>query len=312
MQSLTALLLAIFVWMTWFKPTTYGLDFIIISVLAMSCLPIFIVIIPFTPFGNKMIDKVEAGNSKTISFLVSNVYQENRKYLKLLELVNKKNPDIIFLLETDHKWMENMESIHETHPFSIKIAQENTYGLLFYSKLEIKNYEINYLTDLQIPSIIADVLFNNRTIRLYGLHPTPPVPQENSQSTDRDAEILIMGKLAKAYNGPCIVLGDLNDVAWSYTTNLFLKISGLLDPRRGRGMFNTFNSKYFLLRWPLDHYFVSSHFRLVNMNVEKSIGSDHFPISIQLILSNEDASEELEATLEDKEIAEEKIAAAND
>ena len=47
-------------------------------------------------------------------------------------------------------------------------------------------------------------------MRLYGLHPTPPVPQENEESAERDAEILIIGKQAKEYGKACIVFGDFN------------------------------------------------------------------------------------------------------
>ena len=180
---------------------------------------------------------------------------------------------------------------------------------MFYSRLPIKNYEINYLIDEEIPSIIADLEFYNQTIRVFGLHPTPPVPQENEHSTDRDAEILLIGKMAKEHEGPCVVIGDLNDVAWSYTTKLFLKTSELLDPRRGRGMYSTFHAKYLLLRWPLDHYFVSSHFRLVDMKVEKHIDSDHFPISICLVLLHKDDEDKMQADEKVKEVVGEKIEA---
>jgi endonuclease/exonuclease/phosphatase (EEP) superfamily protein YafD len=102
-----------------------------------------------------------------------------------------------------------------------------------------------------------------------------------------------VGRLAAAHDGPCIVLGDLNDVAWSRTTELFLKTSKLLDPRRGRGFYNTFHAHYLFLRWPLDHFFVSSQFRLVAMRVEPAVGSDHFPISLSVVLRSDDARAEL-------------------
>ncbi|HEU4496988.1 MAG TPA: hypothetical protein VFR70_08045, partial [Flavobacterium sp.] len=56
-------------------------------------------------------------------------------------------------------------------------------------------------------------------------------------------------------------------------------------------------------------YFVSGHFRLAAMKVEGYIGSDHFPISISLVLSQEDAENKMEAGEDDRELAEEKIEA---
>ena len=266
------------------------------------------VIIPYSPFGKKMIEQVTLKpNEKPLDLLVYNVLQDNTKYQNLVELIKKRNPDIVFLLETNNEWMEQIKEATNDFEYKIEVPLENTYGLLFYSKLPIKYQEINYLISTEIPSIIADIEYNNQIVRLYGLHPTPPVPQENEESAERDAEILTIGKQAKEYGKACIVFGDLNDVAWSRTTRLFLKTSQLLDPRRGRGMFNTFHAHHWFLRWPLDHYFLSSQFRLIDMIREPNIGSDHFPISIQVVLRSDDDSGEMKLDHEEKIEVEEKI-----
>lgn len=296
-------------WFVFFRESEFWLDISISIFLSLAFFYLLYLILPFTFLGKTMIDRVSGKDKKTINLLVSNIYQYNDKYQKLLDLVKKRNPDIVFLVETDEKWLEGVKELREEYTHYIEIPLDNTYGLLFYSRLPIKNQQINYLIDEEIPSIIVDVEFDNQLIRIFGLHPTPPVPQENEHSTDRDAEILLIGKMAKEHEGPCLVIGDLNDVAWSYTTKLFLKSSELLDPRRGRGMYSTFHAKYPLLRWPLDHYFVSSHFRLVDMKVEKHIDSDHFPISICLVLSHKDEEDKMVADQDDKELVEEKIEA---
>jgi endonuclease/exonuclease/phosphatase (EEP) superfamily protein YafD len=265
------------------------------------------IVFPYTIFAQKMVVDANKKSDSEISLLTSNVYQHNRNYQKTLELISQIKPDVFLLLETDRNWMESMQSIKKDYPFFIEIPKENTYGMLFYSKIPVEKHEINYLIDEEIPSIIVDVNVDGEIVRLYGIHPTPPVPQENPESTERDAEILIVGKKSKNFDGPSIVFGDLNDVAWSHTTRLFLRISGMLDPRIGRGMFNTFHAKYWFFRWPLDHFFVSSHFRLLDLKVEKSIGSDHFPISIKLVISHEDKEKELDSKPGDYEEAQEII-----
>lgn len=148
-----------------------------------------------------------------------------------------------------------------------------------YSKLELHDTQVLYLVEDYIPSIHAQVILRSgKKVQIHCLHPEPPTPSESDTSTSRDAELLIVGKNTKGKTLPVLVFGDLNDVAWSRTTRLFRQISGLLDPRIGRGRYNTFHAKYLFLRWPLDHIFISEHFKLRELKVLPTIGSDHFPV----------------------------------
>ncbi|VTP64526.1 Uncharacterized protein conserved in bacteria [Serratia rubidaea] len=124
---------------------------------------------------------------------------------------------------------------------------------------------------------------------------------------------MLVGKSVVDAQTPVIVTGDLNDVAWSTTTRLFLKISGLLDPRRGRGMYSTFHAGYPFLRWPLDHVFHSDDFVLGSLRRLPGIGSDHFPIMAELVYSPKKGAqqESLQRESEDEALAEEKLASTD-
>jgi endonuclease/exonuclease/phosphatase (EEP) superfamily protein YafD len=243
-----------------------------------------IVIIPYTAiYKNQVKTSTSPPKDSAVSLLVANVLMTNNRSDILLKLISHCNPDIILAVETNSWWQKQLNRLEKEYPYKILYPLNNTYGMLLYSRLELRKSKISFLVEPDIPSIFTRILLRNgEEIDFYGLHPTPPVPGENERSTERDAELLIVGKAVKKENRPVIVAGDMNDVAWSYTTKLFQKISGLLDPRIGRGLFNTFNAKYPLLRWPLDHVFHSRHFSVVQLNRLPYFGSDHFPIHIKL------------------------------
>ncbi len=155
--------------------------------------------------------------------------------------------------------------------------------MLLYSRLELVDPQVKFLVQADIPSIHARVKLRcGALVELRCVHPRPPAPQEAQDSKPRDVELIVVGKELKGRNAPAIVLGDLNDVAWSRTNYRFQELSGLLDPRVGRGFYNTFHARYPFLRFPLDHCFHSKHFRLVSFKRLRKFGSDHFPVGIQL------------------------------
>lgn len=258
--------------------------FLVIFLLAGSFIYQGVKIYPYTILAKKQVFKfVENNKENCISVLVSNVLTTNTKYHRLLKRIEDKDPDIILTLETDLKWEKELAVLESEYPYTVKIPQDNLYGMHLYSRLKLEAVEVKYLISEEIPSIHGYVrLRNGKRVKIHCLHPKPPSPTEDSTSTNRDAELLMVGKSLDPKKEPIMVFGDLNDVAWSRTTRLFQQISGLLDPRIGRGFFNTFHTKIFILRWPLDHIFHSGDFTLVELKRLRNIGSDHFPIFVKL------------------------------
>lgn len=286
-------------------------NYIVLGLLCINAAYLIYLIFPFTRFGSKQIVKaMNAPNENNLKVFIANVYQENRNSNAYLKLISSCNPDVVLMVETHEWWQEQMDVIGKEYPHQLKIPIPNTYGMLLYSRLELSDGEVKYLVKEDIPSIETLVkLPSGQLVKLFCLHPEPPVPQENPKSTERDKEILLVAEKAKASKYPVIVMGDLNDVAWSYTTELFGKISGLLDPRRGRGFFNSFNAKYFFLRFPLDHIFCSTDFSLSSIKRLPSCNSDHFPMCVDLQFNPkaEKLNDAPVATEADLEIAEEKM-----
>lgn len=296
----------------WDAPWDLWREIILIGLIAALAYQLKMVL-PYTFIWKKQVKQVRKDQldpSKQISILVSNVLTPNKKYDALIAQIKEYQPDIVLTLETDDVWQKALSVIESDYPYKVPVPLNNLYGMHLYSRLKLENTEVKFILSNEIPSIHTAVVLNSgQKVQLYCLHPKPPSPTEAKDSKLRDAELLIVGDQIKDLDESCIVMGDLNDVAWSRTTRLFQRISGLLDPRVGRHYINTFHADYPLLRWSLDHVFHSTDFALVEMKRLAHMGSDHFPVYVVLQTGRifEEIQEELEQTNIDEEKAEEAI-----
>ena len=269
-------------------------------------------VLPYTVFWTREVQSsTEANPERKLSIITSNVLTSNKNATALLDLVKTYQPDILVTLESDLWWEQQLSVLEVEMPYTVKCPLDNLYGMHVYSKLILHDQEISFLIEDDIPSMhITIELRSGDRVRAHFLHPAPPSPTENKESSERDAELIAVAKSVAESNQPVIVAGDLNDVAWSSTTRLFRKISGLLDPRIGRGMLNTFHVQVPIARWPMDHLFHSSHFTLCSIQRLPSISSDHFPLYTSLAFTPSEGAvqEGIEADQDDQERAEETLA----
>lgn len=245
-----------------------------------------------------------------LRILSANVLMTNRRAADFLALVRAEQPDVIVTLETNRWWERQLAPLESDYPHTLRCPLENLYGMHLYSRLPLEDSKLQFLVEPDIPSMhTLVVLPSGQRIRLHCLHPAPPSPTENETSRERDAELVMVGKAVVGASLPVVVAGDLNDVAWSDTTRLFRKISRLLDPRIGRGHFNTYHARLPFLRWPVDHFFHSAHFACGEIKRLRYFGSDHFPVFLELVLTAQPQSPDLTADADDQAEAREKLQA---
>jgi endonuclease/exonuclease/phosphatase (EEP) superfamily protein YafD len=260
-------------------------DRVLTGALAAALLYQVAKIVPYTPLYRRQVPSARnAPAEASVRLFVANVLQENRRSDLVLRAIRGAAPDVICLVETDARWARELAPLERDYRWVVRCPLENHYGMLLYSRLPLTACDTRFVVSEDVPSIRAVVqLRSGDEVTLYVVHPPPPLP--GSPSYGRDAELVLTGREIAEHGKPAIVVGDLNDVAWSYTAQLFQRVSHMVDPRVGRGMFNTFHAEHPLARYPLDHVFHTRDFTLKSLRRLPYTGSDHFPIVAELAFS---------------------------
>ncbi|WP_373055865.1 endonuclease/exonuclease/phosphatase family protein [Zunongwangia sp. H14] len=229
----------------------------------------------------------------TVSILLGNVLITNHHAEEFLDIIRNANPDMVLAMEVDDWWVENLQSLNSTYPHRMSLPLDNAYGMALYSKLPLENTKIRFFNHSRVPSFHADVkLPSGKRFRFHGMHPVAPFPSDKYPENigdggkDEQKEVALqkLGKIVAREEIPSLVAGDFNDVSWSHTSRLLEKEDILDNVRIGRGLYNTFNAKSLMMRWPLDHFFVSEEFSVVKIQRLPKFHSDHFPILAELAL----------------------------
>ncbi|WP_042722091.1 endonuclease/exonuclease/phosphatase family protein [Flavobacterium sp. B17] len=251
-------------------------------------------------------------SSEKLHFISANVYQFNKEYNRFIQLIEKHRPEMFLTMESNGDWEKALRPLEKDYPYQHKVTLENTYGMHFYSKIEIENSQTHYFVADDIPSIEAHLKTKDGfSFVFFGVHPPPPSPTEEETSKERDGDLLSTAKRVIEIKKPVIVVGDFNNVAWSKSSILFRKTSHLIDPRIGRSFVSTFHAKYRLWRFPIDLMFHSEEIFIEDLKTLENFGSDHLPVYCEFFIDHKQDEKQEEridhATKEEKAEAEEMI-----
>lgn len=274
--QLLLIVVAILFWENW-QLTEWLFIGILTVVLIYQCH----LVRPYTPFYHRRKPKREF-SKEILKLVTANVLQDNTDYDTFLKIIKESNPDIVITMESDQKWDKALSIGLTEYSHTLKATLDNYYGMHLYSKIPLKTSDIKYLVEDDVPSMHCTFTHARQTFNLIAIHPAPPSPTENETAIERDAELMLVGKICREQSDSTVVCGDLNDVVWSRTSRLFKKMTGYFDPRVGRGLYPSFHANMWLLRFPLDHLFYSKDMHVPVLKRLPRFGSDHFAMYYEL------------------------------
>jgi endonuclease/exonuclease/phosphatase (EEP) superfamily protein YafD len=242
--------------------------------LALGCLAIPQAIPLFRYSGSNPVPS-EAGSTARLRVLLANVLVDNTHYEALDRLIRRERPDVVCLVELTPSWVAGLAAIRAEYPYHVDAPSGIVgLGLWFRERPEAIDPPARPLPDAS-PFLHAVFRFAGRPRHLWLVHPRMPFTRKGRP------ELPALAAHIGQAEGSRIVIGDMNSTEGSPLFSDFVRAAGLRDSRLGFGRQPSWptNLPY---RIPLEHAFVSDDLAVVARRLGPSIGSDHFPLIIDL------------------------------
>lgn len=216
-------------------------------------------------------------NSKAeLSVALINVNTQLGSPERVAAYINEADPDLVVLLEINHKWISELSGIIERYPHFKTKPQHDNFGIGLFSKYPLSRSEVKFIGDAGLPSISATVEFETVEIDVIATHPLPP--KDKAYAILRDDQLEALASYVLKKQNPIILLGDLNATCFSHHFQKFIKQSQLIDSSKAFGIQPTWPSFLPMMGIQIDHILHSESITVVERDTGSKVGSDHLPL----------------------------------
>ena len=255
---------------------------VLVSLIAavLNAIPILILLLAPDPLQPDR--TAPSPEAQTLRILQANILTDNSRAEALIALIEREDPDVILLQETDSRWLADLQPIHARYPIRAAEPREDNFGIAVFAKNPLAKGEIFHLRQVRrVPGGRILLPVAGQTLACYSIH--TPAPYDRHTWNERNTYPRHLAERLAQDPELKVVTGDFNNTPWSLTFRGLVRLAGVCDTSRTFGLLPTWPVRTLpFLRIPLDHCLHSPEVKILRKRRGPSIGSDHFPLIIDL------------------------------
>jgi endonuclease/exonuclease/phosphatase (EEP) superfamily protein YafD len=249
----------------------------------MSALAALLAIANGIPIVPLLFAHAEAAHSTagpTLRVLSINVFGRNHDYARVFDYVRAERPDVVVLLEIDPAWARALEQLHPEFVYSWVRPTGPRAGMAVLCREQPREAREVDLGGTGERSLVLTLENSGAPVAVLGTHLYWPLGPHTS--TVRNRQLAAIGRLARAPGPPLAVVGDFNVTPFSPYFARLLREDGLRNCANGRALAPTWPARVPLFYIRIDHCLATDGLSATNMRVGPYVGSDHYPIAVDL------------------------------
>ena len=207
--------------------------------------------------------------------VVFNLGLRNSNAAEVTRFLAQVRADAAVLLEVGPQWREPLASLRPVYPHQLVHVRDDPFGIALLSAHpctpcdEIEGEGI-------APALLGRLALGDERLWIAGVHAVPPVNGEWTR--ERDEYLRRMSRRLAALAGPRMLAGDFNTTPWAPGYRELLA-ADLRDGERALASWPAFLPFPVI---PIDHVLVSKELRVLSKRRGPPLGSDHYPIVVEL------------------------------
>lgn len=238
-----------------------------------------VVVLPLY-IGSPAEARIDADTIRVMSF---NLLSDNERYSDVIDYIRTVDPDLVLLHEASRPWEVAIDSAE----LEYEVVRARSEDLIFGTLVLVRGEGITAVSHGFAAGAARAVALDytphgwDIPLAVLGTHPLAPTDEERADL--RDAQLGFAGEWASEQSGAFIVVGDFNATPWSWPFRRLMSTADVENSQSGFGLQPTYRtSSNLLLRIPIDHLVHSSALEVTGRQLGPALGSDHFPIVVDL------------------------------